>query len=214
MAMGHRCWITSGLAAVIVLVAATTHAQIKRPGAHIKYGVEIEPHLVYQWAHESGFDEGLGLGLRASVPIIENGPIRTINNSMAIGFGLDLTRFEDPCGSRWWLGGRPDPRDDSYDYWSRDCAATQLWFPVVVQWRFWLTDRLSVLGEPGLAFQHVRWNYYRPCNTPSGWCEDDETDTDLEFVFWAGGSLLVTDTIALTLRLGNPSVTAGVSFFL
>ncbi len=199
---------------LVFLSASPADAQIKRPGSHIKYGVEIEPHLVYQWAHESGLDEGFGLGFRASVPIIEDGPIKKINDSMAISFGIDWTRFEDPCGSYWWRGPRPAPNDRDYYYWNEDCKATQLWFPVVLQWNFWLTETISVFGEPGLAFQHVRWNYYFPCNSPDGWCEEDDTDTDLEPVFWGGARFLLSDSIAITLRIGEPSFTAGASFFL
>lgn len=206
--------VFASVAGVALLTASPADAQIKRPGAHIKYGVELEPHLVYQWAHEIGRDEGFGLGFRASIPIVEDGPIKKINNSMAISFGIDWTHFDDPCGSYWWRGRPPDPDDRDYYYWNEDCNATQLWFPVVLQWNFWLTETISVFGEPGLAFQHVRWNYYVPCNSPDGWCDVDDTDTDLELVFWGGARFLVSDSIAITLRLGDPSLTAGVSFFL
>ena len=64
--------------------------QVKQPGAHPIYAVELEPHLLVQHSHDwHGDDEGIGIGIRASIPIIDNGPIRTINNSLAIGFGLE-----------------------------------------------------------------------------------------------------------------------------
>jgi hypothetical protein len=67
--------------------------------------------------------------------------------------------------------------------------------PVVMQWNFWLSTHWSVFGEPGIALgsgdRTILW--------PS---------------FYAGGRLHFTDRIALTLRLGYPDVSLGVSFLL
>ncbi|MCU0694594.1 MAG: hypothetical protein MUF54_24710 [Polyangiaceae bacterium] len=194
-----------------LLAAAPAQAQIKQPGRHIKYDVELEPHFVYQWSDGSVDDDGVGVGLRVSIPIVDNGPIKKINNSMAISFGVDWAHFEGYCGW-WWRDRRYDPRDGRYYWWNEDCESDQFWFPVVLQWNFWLTDVISVFGEPGLALQHERWDYYQPC--AAGWCDDTESDTDLEFVFWGGARFLLSDSVAITLRLGRPSFNAGLSFFL
>src|SRR5262245_31213195 len=69
----------------------TASAQIKQPGAHPDYSLELDPHLVIQHAHGPFFDdEGIGFGLRASIPFVRNGPIPQINNNMGISFGGDL----------------------------------------------------------------------------------------------------------------------------
>ena len=67
--------------------------------------------------------------------------------------------------------------------------------PVVMQWNFWLTRRWSVFGEPGIAIGFGRRNQVWP--------------------HFAGGARFhFTDRIALTMRVGYPAVTVGVSFFL
>jgi hypothetical protein len=67
--------------------------------------------------------------------------------------------------------------------------------PIVMQWNFWLSTHWSVFGEPGFAIgsgdRTVLW--------PS---------------FYAGGRFHFTDRIALTMRVGYPDFSLGVSFFL
>lgn len=67
--------------------------------------------------------------------------------------------------------------------------------PVVMQWNFWLSTHWSVFGEPGLAIG-------------SG------PRTNLWPAFYAGGRFHFTDRIALTLRIGYPDISVGVSFLL
>jgi hypothetical protein len=195
-------------ALVLALLAASSTAQarsvIKNPGAHPDYSVELEPHLVLDWAGAPGPDaEGLGVGLRASIPLFHNGPISTINNNMAIGFGLDWTYASRPC--------RPDRARAIY--WDDDCSINSYWFPVVLQWNFFLTDVVSVFGEPGLSFVHYRWNHWERCWSP-GYCNADGNDTRVRPVFWAGGRFLVSKTFGFVVRLGVPSITAGVTVLL
>src|SRR5262245_35654415 len=81
---------------------------ITQPGQHPNYAVEIEPHFDVDWEQTPGFaDEGYGLGLRATIPFLDNGPISRINNNMGIGFGLDWVQSDDPC---WRYYGFGDPR--------------------------------------------------------------------------------------------------------
>jgi hypothetical protein len=67
--------------------------------------------------------------------------------------------------------------------------------PVVMQWNFWLSTHWSVFGEPGIAFTNAPLRAFDP-------------------VFYAGGRFHFTDRIALTLRVGYPEFSAGISFFL
>jgi hypothetical protein len=77
----------------------------------------------------------------------------------------------------------------------------QLYIPLVMQWNFWFTKQWSAFGEPGLA---IRFHDHG----------DHDDDTDLEPVFGIGGRLSFTEKAALTLRLGVPEISLGVSFFL
>lgn len=106
------------------------HAQadaygITSPRRHIDYAFEFEPEVIL--AFDRPFEDGPGLGVRGSIPLIFNGFVSSINNSVALTFGLDK-----------------DPFADRSDYY----------VPVGLQWNFWFHRSFSVFGEPGvlLAF--------------------------------------------------------------
>jgi hypothetical protein len=186
-------------------LSAAARSVVKTPGEHPQYSVELEPHLVFDWAGAPGpHAEGFGAGFRASIPLFHNGPIDTINNNMAITFGFDWSRGSHACGP--W-------RDAARQGWVEDCHIDSFWFPVALQWNFFLTDIISVFGEPGLAIVHYRWNHWERCWAP-GHCEANGAETRLRPVLWGGARFLVSDRIGITVRLGYPSVTAGVSFLL
>ena len=189
---------------LLSLISASAAAQIRSPGSHPRYGVELEPHLVVQWAEEPWWDdEGIGVGLRASIPLIDNGPVRTINNNLAISFGLDWAHFDD-CGR---------PYNDL-------CDADNIWFPVVVQWNFFLSKVVSLFPELGLGIQYsmLDWDGRIPnqCVRIDGVnvCDDDVDDIDLHLVLWFGARFALSNEIAFTVRLGVPSLLLGVSIFL
>jgi hypothetical protein len=187
-------------------------AQIKQPGAHARYTLELEPHLVLMWNRgpRRFNDEGIGVGLRASIPFFHNGPIDSINNSMGITFGADYAYF-DVDDRRYCreLGPAWCDRQDDYD-------ASVFWFPVAMQWNFFFHPKIAVFGEVGMAFEHTRWSFALPCRPMSPeLCEVDDSDTDFfQFVFAAGGRFMLWDSVGLTVRLGLPEITAGVSFLL
>ncbi len=202
-----RC-VTAGIAMSLAISALPGEAQaetvIKRPGARPDYSVELDPHLVLLFDGPYWADEGFGLGFRASIPIVDD-PISTINNNMAIGFGLDWAHHSDDNGCWWW-----DNRRTYYD--GHNCDANSFWVPVVLQWNFWLTDIISVYGEPGIGIRH--WRYDRPCGDWDGMCEYH--DTDPVMVFYGGARFMFSDTIGLTTRLGfHPLMfNLGASFLL
>ena len=68
--------------------------------------------------------------------------------------------------------------------------------PVVMQWNFWLTERWSVFGEPGLLLD-LHKNKTKP-----------------RLALFAGGRFHFSDAVALTMRVGYPTASVGVSFFL
>ena len=199
-------WIVSLSVFVLANFATATQAQIKRPGAHPRYTLELEPHLFVQWGDEPYYsDEGLGVGIRASIPLVDNGPITSINNSMAIGFGFDWAHFGDGC----YLPAAFRGQTLVAGY---DCSANDFWLPVVWQWNFFFSDLISAFFEPGLAIEHTRYDGSGIC--VAGVACADYNDTDLEFVIWIGMRFHFGDAIGLTPRIGHPALTLGPSFFL
>jgi hypothetical protein len=145
--------------------ARADRSVIKFPGLHPDYDFEAEPHLLV-----APFHEGLpGAGFRGTFPVVHNGFVKTINNSVGVGVGADFTQ-------------------------------DHLWIPVVMQWNFWLTQNWSVFGEPGVVFR------FRDAAKGKGvpdWIG-----------FYAGGRYHFSDSVALTLRIGRPTLSVGVSFLL
>lgn len=130
------------LAFVMLLVAAPQEAQaenlIKQPGAHNRYSFELEPRIGlyyggYGWRGRyrdrdrfycCGPAAAFGPGVHASIPFMHNGPIDSINNNIAINFGIDT-------------------------YFPGGTAIISL--PAAFQWNFYFTDIISVLGEVGFV---------------------------------------------------------------
>jgi hypothetical protein len=164
------CWALPFIAALVVAAPRKAHAEesiIKRPGDHPHYVFEAEPHLLVGFAGPFK-DKGkghLGVGFRGTIVIVDNGFVKTINNSVGISFGADLFVGENT-----------------------------VFLPVAMQWNFWLSTHWSVFGEPGLGFALTDKNVLHP-------------------ILMAGGRFHFSDTVSLTMRIGYPSISVGVSFF-
>jgi len=178
---------------------AAARSTIRNPGQRAPYRWELEPHLLFAPLDPPGWGlgEGFGLGFRASVEIVPRGFIRTINNSVAITFGADWVHYY--LGERYY--GRCSDWVDGPG--GRVCVEVggranrdYFYFPIAMQWNFWLHRQWSVFGEPGVA-PYIN----------SG---------DLGFTptFSAGGRFHFSNAGAVTCRLGYPSFSCGVSFFL
>ena len=107
------------------------------PGDHPAYRFEIEPHglLGFGGPFRYGHAE-LGAGLRGTVVLVDNGFIRTINNSVGVTFGADVF-----------------------------FSGATVFLPVAMQWNFWLTNHFSVFAEPGLGLtlnQYADRDYLHP----------------------------------------------------
>jgi len=184
--------------------ARVAHAQslIKRPGVRPQYTFELEPHVVMSpfSAPDDITDDALGLGVRGTIEVLPDGFLPKVNDSVGIGFGLDWLRYQRPryrgvC-ERFVPGAGGLPV----------CVATDsghgidyVLVPVVMQWNFWLHPRWSVFGEPGLALYHRG---------------DGGGFGVSPLIFAAGGRFHFTDHVSLTLRLGYPTVSLGVSFLM
>jgi hypothetical protein len=104
-------------------LAAADESIIKNPGDHPSYRFEAEPHGLIGFAGPFRGGRGeLGAGFRGTVVLVDNGFVKTINNSVGITFGGDLF-----------------------------LRSTTLFIPVAMQWNFWLSTHWSVFGEPGIG---------------------------------------------------------------
>jgi hypothetical protein len=174
---------------------------IKQPGAHPRYGFEAEPHLLLGLLGAPGpsSGDGFGLGFRGSVPIVDNGFVKTINNNVAISFGADWVHYG---------GDRRRVCNRDTCWYADDYDVESIYLPVAMQWNFFLSENWSVFGEPGLAIRIHWWEY------ENDWYREDDSDVDLRPVFYVGGRLHFNDSITLTMRLGYPTFSVGVSFLL
>ena len=184
--------LSLSLLSLLTVGSARADDTIKHPGDHPHYSVELEPHLVLGWGGYYGGAGGIGPGGRASIPIVDNGFVSSINNSVAITFGLDVL-FYNYCYNGWGGGG---------------CSATFFEFPVAMQWNFFVAQRWSVFGEPGLAIYHGDWG----CGNAN--CPWSTSVTSVEPALYLGGRYHFSDSVSLTMRLGWPALSFGVSFFL
>ena len=108
---------------------------------------------------------GVGVGFAGTFDVADRGFINRLNDSVGVGFGVNWATNENFILS------------------------------AAMQWNFWLTERWSVFGEPGVAIV-----------------------TDKKPKFWphlgAGGRFAFTPNITLTMRVGFPVWSVGVSFLL
>jgi hypothetical protein len=179
-------------ASTFAATAATARADdtIKHPGDHPQYIFEAEPHLLLGWGGPIA-NGGYGVGVRFSIPIVDNGFISSINNSVAIGFGADLVHY-DWC----WYG-------------NNGCSANYLDFPVVMQWNFFVAQRWSVFGEPGLF---IFDGFFNDCPNGNS-CPGRPWGFGVEPALFLGGRYHLSSSTALTMRIGFPSFSFGFSFF-
>jgi hypothetical protein len=196
-------------AALVVATACARTARaddtIKTPGDHPHYAVEIEPHGLWSWTHyDYAPNDGFGLGARFSIPIVQNGFVPSINNSVAIGFGVDWLHYSGAGCYDYY--GPHGPNGPCYDVGD----ANYLFFPVVMQWNFFVAHQWSVFGEPGLVIYHGWFDYC--AGAPAGYNCGNPTSTGVDFAFWIGGRYHFNEHVALVLRIGYPTFSFGVSF--
>jgi hypothetical protein len=199
---------TAALVVGLLVSARAAHAAeqvvVYDARSPIGYTFEIEPHLVLGTAPPGpGYGSGAGVGLRGSFVLIPDGFIRGVNDSVALGVGLDyahydgalaLQGFRDQC-----LHFEPGPNGTSVctQVTSNGGSYNYLFAPVVMQWNFWLTRRFSAFGEPGV-------DLYLLGNHGFG----------IGPALYIGGRFQIADRITLTLRIGYPTLAFGVSFMM
>jgi hypothetical protein len=198
-----------GVALAVAAVAApgiarASDAIIRYGRVPIGYAVEVEPHLVFGSSPPGpGYGSGAGIGVRASFVVAPEGFIRGVNDSAAIGVGLDLGHY---YGSLAFNGYRdqclhfePGPNGTSVctEVTSNGGTYNYLFVPAVLQWNFWFTDRLSAFGEPGVSLYFL-----------------GDHGFGVGPAFYVGGRFRVADRITITARIGYPTIGFGVSFMM
>ena len=200
--------VTVVLAAALVFPAGAASARdatvIRDGRTPIGYALELEPHLLIGSAPPGrGAGSGGGVGVRASIVLSPEGFIRGVNDSIALGFGLDYGYYAGAYGFYGYrdqcLHFEPGPAGTNVctDVTSNGGTYSYVFVPVVMQWNFWLTERFSAFGEPGLSLYHL--GSYGFSASPA---------------LYVGGRYLLADRIALTARIGYPTLGFGVSFMM
>jgi hypothetical protein len=201
---------TAIAASVVACLATAQSAQahdepaIRERRTPIAYRFELEPHLLAGTEPPGlGAGSGFGMGGRASFVILPDGFLKNVNDSVAIGAGVDVGRY---YGSLAFGGYRdqclhyengPAGTQVCTEVTSNGGRYTYVYLPVVMQWNFWLTSRWSVFGEPGLAVYFV-----------------GDRDAGVIPSGYLGGRFRIAEGVTLTGRIGYPSLSLGVSFML
>ena len=159
-----------------------------RSAWHPKYNAEIEPHFVV--AGLDHYQAGLGFGANVSIPIAEHAPFKRIDDTLALGVGVDWVRY---------AAYRPnDPRDPK--------ILTYAWyFPVFLQWNVWLGARASFFVEPTLIYRFA--SYQDNCGGLP--CVDTTRVLPSGSI---GFRFRVVDHASVTVRVGWPMVSLGGSW--
>ena len=197
--------VLAALAALLTFALARPAAAQSiagHPGQHRDYTLEIEPHLdLGLGGHE--YHDGWGGGVRFGVPVTRNGFIPSINNNVAIGFGLDYLRYSWDCGPY------------------TDCpTGNRVWLPIVAQWNFFLAPQWSLFGELGLSLSHGWWSGGGTCYDYTRFggpvavdCSWGASSNDLDLIGAIGARWQFSREANMVLRLGWPYASLGVSFW-
>jgi len=206
--LGRPVLILASTVSLLLGPMSTANARedvvIRSARTPMSYEVELEPHLVLGTEPPGpGQGSGVGAGVRANFVILPEGFIPKVNDSVAIGVGLDFGRYY----GNWSVNGYqnqclhfesgPNGTQICTEVTSNGGTYTYVYIPVVMQWNFWLTRRFSAFGEPGVDFYYL--GNHGVSAVPA---------------LYLGGRLQLSDRITLTGRIGYPTVAIGVSFML
>jgi hypothetical protein len=218
----RRSAVLRYVAAIVTLAAVllvTDRASADIRNLHPRHDrIEIEPKLNLAYLFGAYGGHAWGPGVRVSIPVMSPGFVNTINDSVAISFGLDLVRYSGVGYGNWWYWCNREPRDCPGWYYGYDAAFWTVQIPVTMQWNFWFTEQWSAFWEPGFTFRQAFYPDYPWCQPPNwdprfGTCYADRSR--LFFTFYIGGRFNISDSLALTMRIGHPiDFSFGVSFFL
>jgi hypothetical protein len=161
-----------------------TMERLREPTA---YPFEFEPHLTFGAENVYG-NSGFGAGARIGIPVAV-GHLGRAPQNLAITFGGDLVHY-DNC------------------YYGAYCSANYLMVPAALQWNIGVARPVSLFLEGG-AFLYNGW--FDHCAPGDAGCSAPSDFGVLPTVA-IGGRIHLGDNVALTLRVGYPTTTLGVSF--
>jgi hypothetical protein len=93
-------------------------------------------------------------------------------------------------------------------YYPYRCGANYVLFPVAMQWNFFVARRWSVFGEPGVFLYK---GFLDECVGLPG-CVQPPVTLGMQPAIAFGARYRLTETAALTMRFGYPTISVGVSF--
>lgn len=181
---------------------AAAQSTIQHPGDRASYSLELEPHVLATPFNPpgDGGGSGFGGGLRASFEVMHVGFVPSINDSIAIGVGTDFVHYQgNGNGSGVCTRYAPGPANTNVcvEVSGTGGPTNYAFVPLTLQWNFWLARRWSVFGEPGLT---LYWFDYRSLGVSPA--------------LYVGGRFHILDWLTLTMRIGYPTLSLGVSFLL
>jgi hypothetical protein len=188
------------LIAALVLAAGVTPAVAKAdvvvraeglepPRDYVSdYPVEIEPHFTFGPENVYGAS-GFGAGLRVGIPLMV-GRLGSLSDNLAISFGGDVLHY-DNC------------------FFGNDCGANYLMLPVAAQVNLFVLRSVSLFAEGG-AFLYKGW--FDGCRIEDGPGCTAPSDLGVLPTLAIGGRIHLGQFTAVTLRLGYPTTTIGLSF--
>jgi hypothetical protein len=189
--MTARRTLVASLALLFTLLASS--------GAHADHRInrafqgrrpfQLDVHGSLSWY---GF--GPGGGARFGIPLLHNGFVPSLDNAVYLNFGGDFYLVQD---NGCYGVGPTGP-----------CAAREYRFamglPVTLHWEFYFSNQWSAFAELGLQVFLPPSLFYQG--------SVDYTEWKGAWVIGAvGGSLHLNDVVSLTLRVGNPYVSFGMT---
>lgn len=189
--MEARKILVSGCLATAALLAFATEAQarptIKNPNDHPEYRAELEPHANFIFWHAGWYGGKHGYGRYHGVGDAEFGG--GFRATIEVGDPLFIPKINNTIGITFGIDFTNCRYCDRHDF--------AVWNPVGLQWNFFLTDKWSVYAEGGLVLHSGGFYSY----------------VDPEPFFDVGGRFHFNDKVSLTMRIGQPFFSIGVSFF-
>lgn len=177
------------------------------------YVLELEPKLnlnYFLWENYGG--PAWGPGIRASIPVMSPGFVRTINDNAAVTFGMDVMHYDGTNYYGWYRYCTGNPKNCPGFYTGYGTSFWAIQLPVALQWNFFVASRWSVFGEIGFTLRHAFFSDTTYCSVPgyTGPCTPEANQ--FFFTFYGGGRFHFTEKLALTMRVGHPTAfSIGVS---
>src|SRR5450432_3423818 len=128
--------LSCGVSALVNAQCAHAQATIKQPGQRPAYRVELEPHLLVTPfdSPDAPSDGGYGVGMRATIELLPDGFLPTLNDSVGIGFGLDWVHYSLAAYRGGCLRFEPTAQGVPVCVDAGGGSASYLYLPVVMQW--------------------------------------------------------------------------------